>query len=202
MNNVIQINDTEIPVILFAGHRVLPFKLIDKAHNRKDGTAKENFKNNRQRFIENIDFFTITRGEFPPELWENFGFSSHATTGNLITATGYLMLVKSFTDDLAWDVQRELVNRYFITTTDEEALTSKDKRRIRTRISSILEKMTRQDDALTLFVLWQELTGLCDEIDMPYPNLELFGKHIQQITIPGFDVTFGITKKDGEGEGE
>lgn len=27
----------------------------------------------------------------------------------LITETGYLMLVKSFTDDLAWKVQRELV---------------------------------------------------------------------------------------------
>lgn len=27
----------------------------------------------------------------------------------LMTETGYLMLVKSFTDDLAWKVQRELV---------------------------------------------------------------------------------------------
>ena len=31
----------------------------------------------------------------------------------LITETGYLMLVKSFTDDLAWDVQRKLVDSYF-----------------------------------------------------------------------------------------
>ena len=31
----------------------------------------------------------------------------------LITESGYLMLVKSFTDDLAWDVQRQLVNLYF-----------------------------------------------------------------------------------------
>lgn len=31
----------------------------------------------------------------------------------LITESGYLMLVKSFTDDLAWKVQRELVNFYF-----------------------------------------------------------------------------------------
>lgn len=31
----------------------------------------------------------------------------------LITESGYLMLVKSFTDDLAWDVQRQLVNSYF-----------------------------------------------------------------------------------------
>ena len=31
----------------------------------------------------------------------------------LITESGYLMLVKSFTDDLAWKVQRELVKGYF-----------------------------------------------------------------------------------------
>ena len=30
-----------------------------------------------------------------------------------ITETGYLLLVKSFTDDLAWKVQRQLVSTYF-----------------------------------------------------------------------------------------
>ena len=33
----------------------------------------------------------------------------------LITESGYLMLVKSLQDDLAWKVQRELVNNYFRT---------------------------------------------------------------------------------------
>mgnify|MGYP001623778949 FL=1 len=31
----------------------------------------------------------------------------------LISESGYLMLVKSFTDDLAWTVQRQLVDSYF-----------------------------------------------------------------------------------------
>ena len=31
----------------------------------------------------------------------------------LLTKMGYLMLVKSFTDDLAWMVQRQLVKSYF-----------------------------------------------------------------------------------------
>lgn len=31
----------------------------------------------------------------------------------VITESGYMMLVKSFTDDLAWEVQRMLVNTYF-----------------------------------------------------------------------------------------
>lgn len=31
----------------------------------------------------------------------------------LLTESGYLMIVKTFTDDLSWKVQRELVNTYF-----------------------------------------------------------------------------------------
>lgn len=31
----------------------------------------------------------------------------------LLAESGYLMLVKSFTDDLAWQVQRQVVNGYF-----------------------------------------------------------------------------------------
>jgi hypothetical protein len=38
-----------------------------------------------------------------------------APKGLLITESGYLMLVKSLQDDLAWKVQRELVNNYFRT---------------------------------------------------------------------------------------
>lgn len=38
-------------------------------------------------------------------------------TGDMtfLTQTGYMMLVKSFNDDLAWKIQRQLVNRYFET---------------------------------------------------------------------------------------
>ncbi len=31
----------------------------------------------------------------------------------VLTETGYLMIVKTFTDDLSWSVQRQLVNNYF-----------------------------------------------------------------------------------------
>lgn len=31
----------------------------------------------------------------------------------LVTESGYLLLVKSFTDDLAWQIQKQLVNAYF-----------------------------------------------------------------------------------------
>lgn len=47
---------------------------------------------------------------FEPRKKHKGGFHGDVT---LITESGYLMLVKSFTDDLAWDVQRQLVNTYF-----------------------------------------------------------------------------------------
>ena len=62
--------------------------------------------------IENEDYFIIK----PKEIQNNEirGLEKVPNRGlTLITQTGYLMLVKSFTDDLSWKVQRELVNSYF-----------------------------------------------------------------------------------------
>ena len=42
----------------------------------------------------------------------------------LLTENGYLLLVKSFTDDLAWRVQRSLANAYSIRLIDSEILFS------------------------------------------------------------------------------
>lgn len=47
---------------------------------------------------------------YEPRKKHKGGFHGDIT---LITESGYLMLVKSFTDDLAWQVQRQLVNTYF-----------------------------------------------------------------------------------------
>ena len=43
------------------------------------------------------------------EIRRAFGVGVNQSNLKVITETGYLMLVKSFTDDLAWKVQRELV---------------------------------------------------------------------------------------------
>ena len=48
----------------------------------------------------------------------------------LLTESGYLMLVKSFTDDLAWTVQRQLVNTYFRATPDERRQAAEDTMRV------------------------------------------------------------------------
>ena len=72
-------------------------------HHRPDGTAKRNFDNNRKHFVSSVDFFKIPMKEFSTNIVPNSykgGNPNNLVT--ILTETGYLMLVKSFTDDLAW----------------------------------------------------------------------------------------------------
>jgi hypothetical protein len=105
----VTVNNTQLPVKEHQNQRVVTLKEIDAVHQRPEGTAKRNFSENRERFIEGVDYFNITssqKDEFRTLEIPNRGLT-------LITESGYLMLVKSFTDDLAWEVQRQLVNTYF-----------------------------------------------------------------------------------------
>lgn len=109
----VTINHTELPIKEYKGKRVVTLKEIDIVHERPEGTARRNFNTNKEHLIEAVDFFQLdqpdeirTLGIERPQ-----GGTPQAVT--LITESGYLMLVKSFTDDLAWEVQRQLVNIYF-----------------------------------------------------------------------------------------
>lgn len=106
------INSVEIPIVEHEGRRVVTFKDIDRVHNRVDGTARKRFNDNRGRFIEGEDFFKICASTF--RSYKGARISNKAREDiTLITESGYLMIVKSFHDDLAWEVQRQLVCNYF-----------------------------------------------------------------------------------------
>lgn len=107
----VTINQSEVSIKEWQGNRVVTFKDIDLVHGRPDGTARKRFNDNKERFIEETDYFKISPSEFRTAIGEMDRRQSQDIT--LITESGYLMLVKSFTDDLAWDVQRQLVNLYF-----------------------------------------------------------------------------------------
>lgn len=108
MNDLIKINNTDIIVKEYQGKRVVTLKEIDQCHGRPDGTARRNFNQNKQHLIEGVDYFVRN----PSEAAKEYGVI--APNGLvLLTESGYMMIVKSFTDDLAWDVQRLLVNSYF-----------------------------------------------------------------------------------------
>ena len=109
--NEIMINDTPVTVKEYQGQRVVTLKDIDMVHGRPDGTAKRNFNSNREHFIEGQDFFIVKPSDVQKDEIRTSEINNRGTT--LLTESGYLMLVKSFTDDLAWSVQRQLVNIYF-----------------------------------------------------------------------------------------
>lgn len=113
MSNVITIENTEMQIREYNGQRVVTFKDIDTVHNRPSGTAKRNFARNKKHFIEREDFFTVTKNDVGTKFVPTYGFNEKASSGILLTETGYLMLVKSLKDDLSWQVQRQLVNAYF-----------------------------------------------------------------------------------------
>ena len=113
MQELTTINNAEILVKEFSGQRVVTFKEIDAVHGRPDGTAKRNFRSNRDHFIEGEDFFILDQPDEIRSLGIQRPQGGTPESVTLITESGYLMLVKSFTDDLAWKVQRELVKGYF-----------------------------------------------------------------------------------------
>lgn len=108
MNGVITIENTEVQIREYNGERVVTFKDIDMVHQRADGTASRNFRKNKKHFIEGVDYIRRNSSEAKRE------YDIIAPNGlTLVTESGYLLLVKSFTDDLSWKVQRQLVNAYF-----------------------------------------------------------------------------------------
>lgn len=114
VENAITVGNHTLPIKEYNNVRVVTFKDIDIVHERPDGTARKRFNDNKKHFIEGEDYFKIKCSEVRPFFGQTLpnGYNSKADI-ILITESGYLMLVKSFTDDLAWKVQRELVNTYF-----------------------------------------------------------------------------------------
>lgn len=111
MNNLVTIGNTQFTAKTLDGKPVLTFRDIDTIHHRPEGSARKRFNDNRQRFVEGEDYFKITPSEFRTAIGDMDSRQQNDVT--LFTESGYLMIVKSFTDDWAWEVQRRLVKTYF-----------------------------------------------------------------------------------------
>lgn len=85
---------------------------MDAVRGRPDGTAGRAYRTHKARLNEGRHYFRMNLDEF------RRGFPAVAPERGggdvtLLTERGYLVLVKSFTDDLAWQVQEQLVDGYF-----------------------------------------------------------------------------------------
>lgn len=113
MNEVIKIGNQQIAEKEFNGQRVVTFKDIDSVHERPEGTARKRFNDNKEHFVEGEDYFVLKQPSEIRTLGLERPQGGVPEKVTVVTESGYLMLVKSFTDDLAWKVQRQLVDGYF-----------------------------------------------------------------------------------------
>lgn len=112
MSNIVKINNTDLQVVEYRGARVVTLAQVDAVHERPEGTARRNFNKHRARFQEGLDFFEVTADEMRTQSIDHI-FAPRTPKGVLLTEQGYTMLVKPFSDDLAWAVQRKVVTGYF-----------------------------------------------------------------------------------------
>lgn len=182
MSELIKINNQQLPVKEYNGKRVVTLKEIDTIHGRTSGTARRSFNVNKKRFIEGIDYFVRNSYEARNE----YGIA--APNGLvLITESGYLMLAKSFTDDLAWQVQRELVNSYFRSKTEQfepEQLT------LETAEYHYYPKTWHGSPVITA-ADFAHFTGMSKEAIYPYfhkhPNFDIFHyRHLKNAELRAF----------------
>lgn len=115
MDRLVSIGNKQIRVKEYQRQRVITLKDIDNVHERAEGTANRNFRQNRDKFILGVDYFELSGAEAVDFATTNFVGTNPSKVRSLmlITESGYLMIAKSLTDDLAWEVQRQLVNNYF-----------------------------------------------------------------------------------------
>lgn len=111
LNNTVMVADKALSIVEYQGQRVVTFAMIDEVHGRPEGTARRTFAANKDRLVKDEDFYLIDFAK--KDEFRTFGIDVPTRGLTLITESGYLMLVKSFTDDLAWKVQKQLVKGYF-----------------------------------------------------------------------------------------
>lgn len=135
----------EVSIKEYRGQRVVTFKDVDVLHQKAGGTSRKTFNSHKTQFIEGEDYFVLNTDEAK----RLFGLM--APNGIIaLTESGYLLIVKPFTDDLSWKVQRQLVKTYFkakelIPTSQEDILifTLQNQKEMKQRLET-LEIQNRQ----------------------------------------------------------
>ena len=114
MDNKIIIFNKEIEIKEYNGERVITAYDIAELHGRDVKVINQQFNNNRNKFIENEDYFVAKKNLI-------HGLMSFTLANKLqnlkeiilFTYSGYLLLAKTFNDELSWKIQKELVKTYF-----------------------------------------------------------------------------------------
>lgn len=72
---------------------------MDKVHERPEGTAKRTFSTHKDKLIKEEDFYLVDFSQ--KNVLRTFGIQVPPRGLIVLAESGYLLLVKLFTDDLA-----------------------------------------------------------------------------------------------------
>lgn len=201
---VFSINGHDITPKEYKGVPVVTFKDIDEVHERPEGTAKRNFAKNKEHFIECEDYYKITPYEFRTAFGENSMDKRQSNDVVLLTEMGYLMIVKSLHDKLAWEVQRKLVNGYFkgrqlatAYTAEHAALVAERNENIYLknkldRIEGLLESRL-ETQAKAIEAIKEDVALLFEPSE---PNMKVVGTWKKTIVYPLIRMISDLTGKD------
>lgn len=199
--NAITVGHTvKLNIVVFKDEPVLTFNMIDLVHQRREGNAKYRFHENRQRFTEGKHYHMVGYGE--AAALEAYGVNVPPRSLTLITKRGYLLLVKSFTDDLAWDVQEQLVDHYFEGQPQRpavETVSAVQMQQIRDQMENVTRYMKHDKASLaqTLYRLLKEEFGYDKIENLPvtdFPRVLSWIGGYQDIAHQVYDVTGNIER--------
>ncbi len=174
----VSIGGTDVRVVTYKGEPVVTFAMVDEIHKRPEGTAKRTFAENRERFMDGEDFTLVPASQ--RDEFRTFGIEVPNRGLTLLTRRGYLKLVKPLTDDRAWEVQGEMIDRYFMV--EKIAAMAPD-----------LEKMLVRDDGM-LKSLVRDLTALSKAV--PAMIEDAAQRLVSQRVQPTFDLAGTVNADD------
>ena len=166
--SILVINNTSLQVIEYMGKRVVTLAQVDSVHARPEGTAGRNFREHKHRLIEGENYFVVSADEIRRNNPDAIPDALRRNDVILLTETGYLMLVKAFTDDLAWQVQRQLTSNYFRAKSHTPAIDSHEGALL------ALQQLTIQQLALI-----QENKRTAAELALAAPKAEFVDRYVQ-----------------------
>lgn len=112
---LVKIGEKNLGVKEFEGKRVVTAWDVAEVHGKPVKRVSEQFERNEKYFIQGEDFLEITKEEFRVAFSDSeINIPNNVKMIKLFTESGYMMLVKTFTDEKSWQVQRELVRGYFM----------------------------------------------------------------------------------------
>ncbi|WP_448090770.1 ORF6N domain-containing protein [Pseudomonas azerbaijanoccidentalis] len=174
IRQVISIADNDLTIIEHQGERVVTLAMVDQVHQRPEGTARKRFNDNRSRFVDGKHLFKVCADEFRRHKPGAISNKAHEDI-ILLTQRGYLLLVKSFTDELSWLIQDMLVDGYFEGQRFASPPVTQRIAQSRHRLA-LAKELHRTRDVGLREVIHQQLDEVSRAMGLPTPELESLGR--------------------------